>query len=352
MTNRLDVEIDSSTKYGLGVYRRPAEAVIIGGAAAARQESDRSIASPTLYEVMGSSLDGRTIDGLPINGKRLRNNTDLSSSSFLTTLYSPSLSNAGRLNSSVPWIPAQQTPYEYVQVTFPSATLVSHIATRGGGMHGSWVTQYKISTSIDGVTWKYYSTNGEGAPKIFQANNDISTVVRHQLLGKFAIYSVFGSGGKSQVKKEAPLLARMFRIYPVMWNSTIVKEKKIALRFELLRRVECGDGFWDEMNEGCDDGNVISGDGCSGTSGDWRGTPGPCQPEMFTTEYYDTLKAPQRHLDGVDSGHTVEKSRVPPHPKKLTQWCHSGSDCYDCASQQVSSPTMKYDSATQEYYLK
>jgi len=351
MANRLDIEVETSTQYGLGVYRRPAEAAIIGGAAAARQDSERSMASPTLYEVMGGSLDGRTIDGLPINGKRLRNNKDFSSSSFRTTSYSPSLLGAGRLNSSFPWIPAQQTPYEYVQVTFPSATLVSHVSTRGGGSHGSWVTQYKISTSIDGVTWKYYSTTGEGPPKIFQGNNDISTVVRHQLLGKFEIYSVFGSGGRSQMKTSAPLLARMFRIYPVTWNSMLGKENKIALRFELLRRVECGDGFWDEMNEGCDDGNVISGDGCSGTSGDWRGTSGPCQPEIFATEYYDTNKAPQRHLDGVDSGHTVGKSRVPPHPKRLTQWCHPGSDCADCASQQVSSPTMKFEPATQEYYM-
>merc|ERR1712166_283459 len=196
---------------------------------------------------------------------------------------------------------------------------------------------------------KYYSTTGEGPPKIFQGNNDISTVVRHQLLGKFEIYSVFGSGGRSQMKTSAPLLARMFRIYPVTWNSMLGKENKIALRFELLRRVECGDGFWDEMNEGCDDGNVISGDGCSGTSGDWRGTSGPCQPEVSGYTFDNTK--PQRSLNGIDSGHTVEQYNVPPHPTQLSQWCHPGSDCYDCASQRVTYPAMKYDTATQESYL-
>ena len=347
-------EIRSSRSFGLGIFRRPAEATSVGAAAAARQASDRISAAPTLYEVLGGTLDGRTIDGLPINGKQTRNNTDLSSSSYTSTQHSLRLSTtgAGRLNASVPWIPAQHTPYEYVQVTFPSATLLSHVSTRGGGDYGSWVTSFRVSTSIDGYAWHWYTSTDSNTPHVFPANTDTNTIVRHALFGKFAMQSLFAPAGKAaQLNTKAPLLARMFRIYPVTWNATSIQDAKIALRFDILRRVECGDGVWDEMNEKCEDGNVISGDGCSGTSGNWRGTSGPCEQEVFTTEHYNTKTAPQRYLNGVDSGHTVEQYNVPPHPKRLSQWCHPGSDCYDCASQRVTHPAMKYDAATQESYL-
>tara|TARA_B100000780_G_scaffold276244_1_gene244470 strand:- start:23 stop:1360 length:1338 start_codon:yes stop_codon:yes gene_type:complete len=352
--NRPDAAIETSTSYGLGVYRRPAEAVSIGAEAAARQESDRLTAAPTLIEVLGSSLDGRTIDGLTINGKQIRNNTDLSSSSFRSIqgsiTHSPSLSGAGRLNSSIPWIPAQQTPYEYIQVKFPYSTLIAHVSTRGGGKYGGWVNTFKVSTSMGNDEWKWYSPGGNpnADAHIFVANTDEDTVVRHQLFGSFSIQSVYGSGGRAQIGNKAPVLARMFRIYPLTWNATLLTDKKIAMRFDILRRVECGDGVWDEMNEGCEDGNVISGDGCSGTSGEWRGTSGPCQPEVSGYTFDNTK--PQRSLNGIDSGHTVEQYNVPPYPTQLSQWCHPGSDCYDCASQRVDSPAMKFDKATQEKY--
>jgi cysteine-rich repeat protein len=344
---RPDGEIESSTVFGLGVYRRPAEATSIGAEAAARQELDRALAAPTLYEVTGGSLDGRTIDGLPINGKQIRNNADLSSSSFSSVAHSPRLSGAGRLNSSVPWIPAQQTPYEFVQISFPFATLISHVSTRGGGSYGGWVTKFKISTSIDGSSWNWY-TILDSEPKIFTANTDENTIVRHQLYGEFALQSTFAPKGKAVLNKQAPLLAKFFRLYPVEWNSTLLKDKKIALRLDILRRVECGDGVWDEMNEQCEDGNTISGDGCSGISGKWSGTSGPCQPEIFSTQ---NREGPQNYLDGEDSGHTVAISRVPPHPRRLSQWCHPGSDCYDCASQRVSKLPINYDKRTMEQYL-
>jgi len=300
-TNHPNGAIESSRTFGLGEYRRPAEAISIGGAAAQRQASDRLLAAPTLFEVTGSGLDGRTVEGLTINGQQLRNNIDLSSSSFRSEGYSPFLSGkagAGRLNSSVPWIPAQHTPYEFVEVTFPSATLISHISTRGGGVYGAWVESFRVSTSIDGINWKWYKLGGDPSadPHLFVANTDEETIVRHQLFGEFLIESLHGSGGKSQLRHLAPLLVRRFRIYPTTWNATLLADVKIAMRFDLLRRVECGDGVWDEMNEGCEDGNVIHGDGCSGITGDWRGTQGPCEPELET-----------KRME---------------YNKKTTHWCH------------------------------
>ena len=52
------------------------------------------------------------------------------------------------------------------------------------------------------------------------------------------------------------LEARWFRITPVAWHN------RIALKVELTRCVVCGDGFWD-ISEGCEDGNLMGGDGCS-----------------------------------------------------------------------------------------
>merc|ERR1712166_609212 len=200
----------------------------------------------------------------------------------------------------------------------PYSTLIAHVSTRGGGKHGGWVNTFKVSTSMGNDEWKWYSPGGNpnADAHIFVANTDEDTVVRHQLFGSFSIQSVYGSGGRAQIGNKAPVLARMFRIYPLTWNATLLTDKKIAMRFDILRRVECGDGVWDEMNEGCEDGNVISGDGCSGTSGEWRGTSGPCQPEVSGYTFDNTK--PQRSLNGIDSGHTVEKYNDPayrPHCK-------------------------------------
>jgi cysteine-rich repeat protein len=142
------------------------------------------------------------------------------------------------------------------------------------------------------------------------------------------------------------MLTRFLRVYPVTWNGT-----KIALRFDVLRRLECGDGFWDEMQENCDDGNVVSGDGCSGTSGEWQGTVGPCEKETFTTRTDYNSKYPQRYKDGRDSGHTVARPGVPPMPRAQTQWCHRGSDCFDCTSLRVNPiPKRYFDEATQQHF--
>ena len=153
-------------------------------------------------------------------------------------------------------------------------TLLSHVSTAGGGAYiDAWVSSFKLSHSLDGISWQWYTEPGHVAPHVFLANTDSTTVVRHRIHGNFLLTSIFAKGiaGHAKLRTPAPLLTRFLRIFPVTWNGT-----KIALRFDVLRRLECGDGFWDEMHEKCDDGNVVSGDGCSGTSGEWKGTPGPC----------------------------------------------------------------------------
>lgn len=352
-THRQDQAISSSTTYSLPQYREIAERTALTrsgkGELAAVWAKARSHARPTLFEVLGSGLDGRTIDGLPINGRSLRNKTDLSESSFESAPTSPSMSNSGRLNGTRPWIPKYQNPYEFVQLSFPTTTLISHISTAGGGAyHNGWVTSFKLSHSFDGATWQWYTEPGSALPHIFAANTDRSTVVRHRLHGDFTITSIYADGteGRAKLGTSAPLLTRFLRIFPVSWNSS-----KIALRFDFLRRIECGDGFWDEMHEGCDDGNVVSGDGCSGTTGEWQGTEMPCMKETFTTRTSYNVNYPQRYLNGEDSGHTIAKPGIPPHPKARTQWCHRGSDCYDCMSLRVNpNPKRFLDPSTQQYF--
>jgi cysteine-rich repeat protein len=356
-THRSDQAIGSPRIYTLPEYREAAEAAGLSQSNTADAPSShthgmagmatvwadaRARAQPTLFESLGSGLDGRSIDSMPINGRNTRNDTDLSSSSFESTATSPRLGSAGRLNGTTPWVPKFHNPYEFVQLSYPTATLVSHISTAGGGAyHDGWVTTFKLSHSFDGISWQWYTEPGSPVPHVFSANTDRATVVRHRLHGGFHLTSMYATGengnGRAKQGTSAPLLTRFLRVYPVTWYGT-----KIALRFDILRRLECGDGFWDEMHEKCDDGNVVSGDGCSGTSGEWQGTAGPCEKETFTTRTKYNSKYPQRYKDGRDVGSGLAHQ---------TRWCHRGSDCSDCQSLRVNpTPKQFFDAATQQYF--
>ncbi|XP_074627543.1 uncharacterized protein LOC141885641 [Acropora palmata] len=86
-------------------------------------------------------------------------------------------------------------------------TGVNRVATQGRNDYNQFVTKYQLQYSEDGVTFHYYSEQGQGQAKTFDGNFDRDTVVSHDL--------------------NPPLTARFFRFRPLHWVS------HISMRVEL-----------------------------------------------------------------------------------------------------------------------
>ena len=64
-----------------------------------------------------------------------------------------------RLNSGRFWGPAGVYG-QWLQIAFERETAVTKVATQGSVDKNYWVTDYKISSSNDGLTWSFIMTNG------------------------------------------------------------------------------------------------------------------------------------------------------------------------------------------------
>ena len=114
-------------------------------------------------------------------------NGSISNSSFsATSLYSSGstllLAEYGRLNSPQEgWAPKTKTgmPKEYLQIDFGALHWVCGVATQGDNGFGDkeWTTKYKISLSMNNVTWNIYQWNGSDKVTInFIKNSGISAL--------------------------------------------------------------------------------------------------------------------------------------------------------------------------------
>lgn len=134
----------------------------------------------------------------------------LSASSILGNSFKPEY---GRLeskpseHSSGSWSPRTNDLNQFLQVSFPQPIPIHGVIIRGSPMFDQYVTSFKILHSYDGNTYHVYE-NSQKKPKIFSGSVDSKTPVK----------SVF----------EQPLEAKIIRIYPISWHSSI------ALRVELL----------------------------------------------------------------------------------------------------------------------
>eukprot|EP00163_Fabomonas_tropica_P018615 TRINITY_DN32_c0_g1_i1.p1 TRINITY_DN32_c0_g1~~TRINITY_DN32_c0_g1_i1.p1 ORF type:complete len:1693 (-),score=558.43 TRINITY_DN32_c0_g1_i1:161-5239(-) len=104
--------------------------------------------------------------------------------------------------------PRRSNRDQYVEVDFGSKQVLTGVATQGRNPFSAkfrgakeWVRAYRIKTSINGISWKWYN----GA-EILKGNNDGTNVVSHQL---------------------KPTEARYVRLYTFHWNNAP------SLRFEL-----------------------------------------------------------------------------------------------------------------------
>ncbi|XP_071499232.1 EGF-like repeat and discoidin I-like domain-containing protein 3 [Diadema antillarum] len=85
-----------------------------------------------------------------------------------------------RLNGPHRWCSSQLNTDQWLQVQFESNYLVSGIVTQGrGAAFDRYVTSYKISSSIDNMVWTEYMDPFTGSVKVFPANYDMTSEVRH-----------------------------------------------------------------------------------------------------------------------------------------------------------------------------
>ena len=100
------------------------------------------------------------------------------------------------------WKPLKDDTNQWIQVsTVYQIVDWSSVIIQGRQDQDEWVTAFKVSTSIDGINWKYVEDG-----RTFKGNTDRNTRVTY--------------------KFKKPVSARALRIHPVTWN------KSISLRFD------------------------------------------------------------------------------------------------------------------------
>lgn len=237
---------------------------------------------------------------------------------------------AGRLHNTsenAAWEPTASTPYEYLEVAFPGPTTISSLQIQGSEKaDGGQITSFHIHYSFDGIEYKIYMIRD--VPRLFECTlrNGTEDLIFNETLDNSTVQGY-------------PLRAQYIRIVPQSWYL------KIAIRIEYFRKVVCGDGFLDFL-EGCDDTNILSGDGCSGYDGKHTGTPlGPCEIEVETV---------QTDLSGVRTFVTGFKTAsVAPQTfgaMKILNQCNPSSNCHECAQLRTTFPTQTRDESTLEYW--
>ncbi|XP_071493267.1 lactadherin-like [Diadema antillarum] len=84
-----------------------------------------------------------------------------------------------RLNGPTSWSTSVLNTSQWLQVQFRSNFLVSGIITQGRASYDQYVTSYKQSSSVDSMVWTEYKDPFTDSVKVFPANYDRTSQVRH-----------------------------------------------------------------------------------------------------------------------------------------------------------------------------
>ncbi|KAK3242452.1 hypothetical protein CYMTET_47857 [Cymbomonas tetramitiformis] len=131
--------------------------------------------------------------------------------------------NKGMLDDVGAWAAGRDAAGEWYQLDIGSVQLVIGVVTQGryrGGFTGwepvhEWVTSYRVTYSLDGVTWSDYN-NGAS----FTGNTDSNTKVTNSLTS---------ASGSRQSQMLDGLEARYLRILPLTWHNHISMRAGVVL---------------------------------------------------------------------------------------------------------------------------
>eukprot|EP00047_Mylnosiga_fluctuans_P006378 m.246577 g.246577 ORF g.246577 m.246577 type:complete len:618 (+) comp15083_c0_seq1:13-1866(+) len=89
-------------------------------------------------------------------------------------------SNA-RLHGHSGWRGAVGDKEPWLQVDMQRARLLLKVYVQGQGGSDSWMTSFKLLTSLDGVSWQTYGASAERVALVFPGNIDAEGVIEHAL---------------------------------------------------------------------------------------------------------------------------------------------------------------------------
>uniref|UniRef100_A0AAQ4QXA3 Coagulation factor VIII, procoagulant component n=1 Tax=Gasterosteus aculeatus aculeatus TaxID=481459 RepID=A0AAQ4QXA3_GASAC len=162
-------------------------------------------------ELLGCDLNSCS---LPLGlQKKIIPDDGLSASSFHSSLlssWSPSLARlhlGGRTNA---WRPKNNNPHEWLQVDLGTVKRITGVVTQGARslFYPMMVTEFSVTVSHDGHSWRSVLEDGSQREKIFTGNSDTDDEA----------LTVF----------DPPLFGRYLRVHPRGWINDI------ALRLEVL----------------------------------------------------------------------------------------------------------------------
>ncbi|XP_028416913.1 lactadherin-like [Dendronephthya gigantea] len=95
------------------------------------------------------------------------------------------------------WIALGTDMHPWLRVDFIGNVTLTAVATQGRNDADEWVTSFKLSFSMDSSNYEYYEEND--VPKVFQANTDRNTTVKHYMF--------------------PAVFTRYVRLHPKTWHS-------------------------------------------------------------------------------------------------------------------------------------
>ena len=187
--------------------------------------------------------------------------------------------NVGHFHRLTPfWCPSKANPYEFFQISLKEGP------TKIGGflMQGT-VTTFEVEYALNDINTQYYSYRERDHVRLFQNTLDRQIIIQSSgtstttlTLPIYKHTMTMRGSAMIQVNQDNAgyPLAQHIRFYPKEWTSG----QDLIMKVELLECIACGDGFRDRTEE-CDDGNMIDGDGCSGSNAVILGYKKPCSME-------------------------------------------------------------------------
>ena len=180
----------------------------------------------------------------------------------------PEDAGAGR---STPWCPTHDSFEEYFQLH------VVHGPTRVNQLHvkgtlEGYISSFVVKTSIYGLDTELFTYTERDQVVVFQVTNH-----------SWHTFSLHNT------------TLRNLRIIPLTYVG------KIRLQVEMTKCFECGDGFWDQADEECDDGNTLDLDGCSGNKNHLYGVPRGCMRETLNGRHWCEPRS-----DGSNRGNVLD----------------------------------------------
>ncbi|XP_031554029.1 contactin-associated protein-like 5 [Actinia tenebrosa] len=128
-----------------------------------------------------------TNTSIGVENKYIIPDSSFTASSASSASYPFGLPFNGRLNASFGWAPKTTTnPNDYLQVDLGFPYVICAVTTQGRGNGEEWVTEYKVSLSMNDKNWMPYQENG--IDKIFTGNTDQNSYVKNSIIRTRARY--------------------------------------------------------------------------------------------------------------------------------------------------------------------